>query len=137
MLIDSGALPCRPHEIKVLADAGVVQYMITESAVARTTGKKDEAGVKMEAELTADEAREVMDSIDAANPSTAAPAPKKKVVGLIVAASSFGRALTRRQGLCPQAPPPTLLASRVAGHRSCQKSGHLLFTYVWLCPLYV
>ena len=49
------ALPERPHEIKELADEGIMQYQYIDVAVQSEVGNRSEAGVSAEAELKSNE----------------------------------------------------------------------------------
>ena len=55
LLIARKALPERPHEIKELADEGIMQYQYIDAAVQSEVGNRSEAGVSAEAELKSNE----------------------------------------------------------------------------------
>ena len=63
ILIASGSLPSKPHEVPALAEAGIVQYHWRVSSVEKQTGHRSEAGTTAKSELKEHEYTEAKNHI--------------------------------------------------------------------------
>ena len=78
ILVDSKELPEQASKYKCFADKGILEYQVSKSKIRKMLGSKQEGGVEMEQkDISAEEYKAVVDSMELPSSSLTSPAPKK------------------------------------------------------------